>query len=156
MRRWTRSALVWVMACRLVGAKPLSEPMKEYFQLVPCEQASVKFESKYKTFHSWKRIWTCRLRNGGHFVLGKMSKVEALSYWENKNTWALRAATVCKCSRVPFLFRGAVNVKVIYLSDWLCRAIVKQTNVAYMYMKMLIEQPISNVERKYKLFSSPI
>ena len=27
MRRWTGSALVQVMACRLVGAKPLSEPM---------------------------------------------------------------------------------------------------------------------------------
>ena len=31
------------------------------------------FQSKYKTFHSRKCIWKCRLRNGGHFVQGKMS-----------------------------------------------------------------------------------
>ena len=30
MRRWTGSALVQIMACRLVGTKPLSEPMLEY------------------------------------------------------------------------------------------------------------------------------
>ena len=32
------------MACRLFGAKPLSEPMLEYRQLGPWEQVSVKFE----------------------------------------------------------------------------------------------------------------
>ena len=31
------------MACRLVGAKPLSEPMLEYYQLDPKEQTSMKF-----------------------------------------------------------------------------------------------------------------
>ena len=30
MRRWTGSTLVQIMACRLVGAEPLSEPMLEY------------------------------------------------------------------------------------------------------------------------------
>ena len=30
MRQWIESALVQIMACRLVGAKPLSEPMLEY------------------------------------------------------------------------------------------------------------------------------
>ena len=30
MRRWTGSSLVQIMACRLFGAKPLSEPMLEY------------------------------------------------------------------------------------------------------------------------------
>ena len=30
MRQWIRSALVQIMASRLVGAKPLSEPMMEY------------------------------------------------------------------------------------------------------------------------------
>ena len=38
------------MACRLIGAKPLSEPMQPYYQLDPKEQTSVKFESKYKLF----------------------------------------------------------------------------------------------------------
>ena len=32
MRRWTGSALVQIMACRLDGAKPLSEPMLTYYQ----------------------------------------------------------------------------------------------------------------------------
>ena len=30
MRRWTGSSLLQIMACRLFGAKPLSEPMLEY------------------------------------------------------------------------------------------------------------------------------
>ena len=32
---WIRSALVQTMACRLFGAKPLSEPMLGYYQLDP-------------------------------------------------------------------------------------------------------------------------
>ena len=42
LRRRTGSALVQVMYCRLFGAKPLSEPMLEYWQLDPWEQTSVK------------------------------------------------------------------------------------------------------------------
>ena len=30
MRQWTRTALVQIMACCLIGAKPLSEPVLEY------------------------------------------------------------------------------------------------------------------------------
>ena len=48
MRRWTRSALVQVMAWRLSGTKPLPEPMLTYYQLDPWEQTPVKIESKYK------------------------------------------------------------------------------------------------------------
>ena len=67
MRQWTwLLALVQIMACRLFGAKPLSKPILGYYQLDPYEQSSVKFPSKYKTFHSLKCIWRHRLRNGGH------------------------------------------------------------------------------------------
>ena len=45
MRRWTRSALVQVKACRLFGAKPLPEPMLPNCQLDYKEQTAVKFES---------------------------------------------------------------------------------------------------------------
>ena len=38
------------MACRLVGAKPLSEPMLEYRYLDPLEQTSVNFDRKYNIF----------------------------------------------------------------------------------------------------------
>ena len=34
------------------------------------EQTSVKFQSKYKCFHSWKCIWKYLLWNGIHFVRG--------------------------------------------------------------------------------------
>ena len=74
MRRWTGSALVQIMACRLSGTKPLPEPMLTYCWLDHMEQNSVKLESKYKTFHSRKCIWKGRLRNGGHFAQGRWVK----------------------------------------------------------------------------------
>ena len=46
------SACVQVMFFRLFDAKPLPEPILFYCQLVLKKQTSVKFESKYKTFHS--------------------------------------------------------------------------------------------------------
>ena len=48
MRWGTWSALVLVIACPLFGAKPLPEPLLTD----PKEQTSVKFKSKYQTFHS--------------------------------------------------------------------------------------------------------
>ena len=33
--QWIRSALVQIMACHLFGAKPLSKPMSDYYQLDP-------------------------------------------------------------------------------------------------------------------------
>ena len=71
MCQWTGPALVQVIACRLFGAKPLPEPMLPYCRLDTREQTSMKFESKYKSFHSWNCMWKCRLRNGGHFVQGR-------------------------------------------------------------------------------------
>ena len=49
MRHWTRSVLVQLMACRLLGAKSIHEPMLTYCQLNTKYPISVKFESKYKT-----------------------------------------------------------------------------------------------------------
>ena len=68
MRQWIGTALVKIMTCRLFGTEPLSKPTLIYCQFDNLEQASVKVESKYKTFHSWKCIWKRRLRNGDHFV----------------------------------------------------------------------------------------
>ena len=59
MRHWTDYALVQIMACRLLGDKPLPEPMLAYSQLGSLEQSSVKFGSEYNYFHS--RKWNCRL-----------------------------------------------------------------------------------------------
>ena len=57
MCQWVCSTLVQIMACCLFGTKPLSKPMLGYCQLDHLEQNSVKFYSKYKTFHSRKYIW---------------------------------------------------------------------------------------------------
>ena len=71
------------MVCCLFDALPLPEPTLTYCQLDPWEQTSVKFEPKYKPFHSWKCIWKRHLQNGGHFVQGEMGqsyhKCKALS-----------------------------------------------------------------------------
>ena len=63
-------SLVQIMACRLAGAKPLSEPLLEYFLIWTLgKQTSVKHWAK---FHSRKCIWKCRLRNSVHFVSASM------------------------------------------------------------------------------------
>ena len=85
VRQWIRSALVQIMACRLIGAKPLSQPMLGYCQLDPKEQTSVKFLSKYKIFHSQKCIWKHRLRNGGHFDQGEMSQHSVYAFLKDQH-----------------------------------------------------------------------
>ena len=72
MRQKTRPSLVEIMACRLSGAKPLSQPMMTYYQLDPAEHISIKYHLKSISFHSREGIWNYRLRNGGHFVSALM------------------------------------------------------------------------------------
>ena len=65
MRRWAGSALVQIMACPMIGTKPLSEPIRNNFQW-----------SRKQNSHSFiqeNALENCRLRNGGHFVQGEMS-----------------------------------------------------------------------------------
>ena len=50
MHLWTGLALVQVMACHLFGTKPSPEPVLTSNQFHPCEQITVKFKSKYKSF----------------------------------------------------------------------------------------------------------
>ena len=50
MRQWIGSVLVQIMAWRLFGAKPFSEPMLGYCQLDPKELTSVKFNQNTKIF----------------------------------------------------------------------------------------------------------
>ena len=46
-----RTSLVQIMACRLYGAKPLSDPKLAYYELNPKEQTLIDFQSKYPDFH---------------------------------------------------------------------------------------------------------
>ena len=51
------------MACRLIGAKPLSEPVLECSLLDHVEQTSMTFSSKYKIFeisiqrNAFENVW---------------------------------------------------------------------------------------------------
>ena len=91
MSQWSGSTLVQVMVCCLFSAKPLPEPMLSYCQLHPWERTSVKFESKYKTFHSRKCTRKRCLRNGKHFVQGE----DELTHWG-------RATHIC-ASKLPII-----------------------------------------------------
>ena len=68
---WCCPVLVQIMAWCRIGTKPLSKPMLGYCQFGLRNKLQWNFK-KNTTFHSWC-TWKCRLRNGGHFVHGKMS-----------------------------------------------------------------------------------
>ena len=72
MHQWFGSVLVQIMACYLFVAKPLFKPILGYCQLNHEKQTSVKFWSKYKSFHSSENscIWKYCPRNGSHFCPG--------------------------------------------------------------------------------------
>ena len=70
MRQWISSALVQIMASRLFGAKPLSEPVLVYLSIWSLgKKLQWNFNQNTK-LHSRKCIWKYRLRKGGHFVQG--------------------------------------------------------------------------------------
>ena len=69
MCQYNIPTLLQIIACQLLGAKPLSEIILPYYQLDHKEHISVKFYLNFKSFHSRKCTWKCCLWNGGHFVL---------------------------------------------------------------------------------------
>ena len=71
MRQHNLPTLPQIMACRLIGTKPSSDPMLPFYRLDHKEHTSVK-SSKFKGFHSRKCTSKCRLWNGGHFVSASM------------------------------------------------------------------------------------
>ena len=50
MRQYSKPPFVQIMTFRLIGAKPLSEPMFAYYGLDPREQNAVKFQSIFIFF----------------------------------------------------------------------------------------------------------
>ena len=50
MHQYTKPSLIQIMACRLMGAKPLSDQMLVYCSLGHWEWTSVNLESKFKLF----------------------------------------------------------------------------------------------------------
>ena len=66
-----QSVLVQVMACRLLGGKPLPEPMLIYCQLDLQEQTSVKFRMEIQNLKMHENAFENVIcQNGGHFVQG--------------------------------------------------------------------------------------
>ena len=60
------------MACRLFGAKSLSEPMEVFCQLDPWEQTSMKFISEYSDFVQEDALENVRFQNDGNYFQGSM------------------------------------------------------------------------------------
>ena len=67
------SALVQMMACHLIGCQTIiwTNTGKLLTGLLGTRFSEVRIEIK-KTFHWWKCVWNCRLRNGGRFAQGQM------------------------------------------------------------------------------------
>ena len=58
------STLIQIVACHLLGAKPLPEPTLTYCQ----EHISMKLYLKFKSFYLRKCVWKCCLQNVSHFI----------------------------------------------------------------------------------------
>ena len=90
-RQWNKPSLVQIMACRLFGAKPLSEPVLTCCQLEPKEFYLVKFWSKIKHFHSRQCVSISRLQNVRHIFSASMcSHIEHSDKCEFHNELLLR------------------------------------------------------------------
>ena len=68
MRHQPTPSLVQIMACRLFGAKPFSEPMMYYCQLDKLQSNCIK---NYNIFIK-KNVWKRCLENCSHFVSASM------------------------------------------------------------------------------------
>ena len=71
MRQWTVSALIQIMVCRLVGAKPLPDPILTYHhQLEQNKNSGISIKIQWMFLN--KRVWKYHLPNGDHFVSASM------------------------------------------------------------------------------------
>ena len=74
------------MACRLLGAKPLTEPLLACCQFYSWEQISLKFESEFCHVNSRKFIWKCILPKWRPFCPGGMSSSDWLVILVNRKS----------------------------------------------------------------------
>ena len=66
MRHQTKLSLVQMIVCRLLGAKPFSEPALAYCLMNPKEHISRKVEFKIEQFSLKEIVWNCRQETCGH------------------------------------------------------------------------------------------
>ena len=111
---WSVYGLIWVMPCRLFGAKPLPTPMRTYDQSDIWERHSLKFESKWNNFHT-KHVF----ENGVYKMLA--NSFRPLSYAKRCATtgrWWLKqahSATPLGLYRTPGIDSSAISNKKSYL-----------------------------------------
>ena len=93
MRHHTGSSLVQIMACRLFGAEPLSEPILDNFKMDNCEQISVtgEFPSRRSVF-SLISTWTSGWPKNGD--AGDLSRHRAHYYVTVMKDWPRHESSI--------------------------------------------------------------
>ena len=77
----------------------------------------MKFESKFKAFHSWKCIWKSHLPSGGNFIRGDMSDLE-IEIRENGDKHTQPAHVLAGTRRtVTSEDRNSVISRIAYRAD---------------------------------------
>ena len=130
--QWIGSALVQIMACRLFGAKPLSEPMLEYCYLDP-----------------WNILQWNHSQNLYIFVLEMHLKI-SLGNWRpfchDRNV--LISRTQFPFAIVFFVFQHYRNIvyllNIIFILDRCCHCGASATSVSYQYISTKWINPKEN------------
>ena len=139
------------MACRLVDAKPLSEPMLPYCQLDPKEHISVKFYLKFRIFRWKKFTCKCRPRDGGHFVPSSIFKQPACRCVAGDHTSRLAPITdgSSEQARQAHGFYLLLVVNTVWLYN-ACNGCMSNWHVCH-----LINYPLGDVIRLVLNHSTP-
>ena len=82
MHQYNIPTLLQIMACRLFGAKPLSESMLSCCQIDTKEHVSVKFYLRFKSFHSGKCAWRSGKWWPCYLGLNELIGMGILSTWQ--------------------------------------------------------------------------
>ena len=104
------------MACRLLGAKPSSEPMVTYCQVDPWDQIVVKLN--WNNLHVRKLNWKCLLKNGGHFstsmcyVASLLWKIEIANM--STNVTGFKIYMVSNISNGKTAIRSKIRSKFVF------------------------------------------
>ena len=121
---WTGSTMIQVMACRLLGAKPLPEPVLVYYQL-----DSRKFQwnlNRNLSPHSTKCIWKCRLPKWWPFCPAGdwLTPLCFVSTW-CPTFWSLKHWFILKSEHTTYKSIERVQATFMETESTLCFAKIK-------------------------------
>ena len=150
MRQWIRSALVQIMACRLLGAKPLYKPMLGYCQLdFKLNEIAIKIQNlSFTKMHlkttailsrgGWANIYSQRHRNS--VVLHNTDICQLGNATDDPEETLMQRSTNCKLGKQTWY----ADIYTVWYSPWGQISIsfgVAQTTVSdgeTFYMKIFI------------------